>query len=507
MSLDTRLEEAARGLQRSVQHFEPGSVGAMSRRVRVRRVGYAVALALAVVVLGPVFYMAVLRGGHDVADEPTVPPTTAAPTTVTPPTVAPPATTGDSTPATSPPAGPEDLTWTRVPHDEAVFGDTGHGTVIETLAAGSGRILAAGTTGPAARGWPDHRGTVWSAAELSSWLRGPDHEDEFGVAIDIDTVTYEFWDVALVEGGWVVVGYTLEDEPVLPIWISTDGSAWTRASGDVLPGAVPRFTGVASIGGRVVAVGDADGGAGRSAAVWVSEDGGQTWSPAPDVESVFGGLAVEATGTLGGGALPVDVTATPAGFVAVGIDGSGGDWDAAVWTSPDGLTWSRVLHDEAAFGGPGAQAMTAVETGGPGLVAVGYESLTPDESEPPMAADADRDGAVWVSVDGSIWARVPHDEAVFGGEGDQVITGVASGPVGIVAVGRAADGDQASAAVWVSADGSTWSRVADDVSGGPNGAAMRDVIAVGDRFVAVGWAGVTGDLGTGTVGAVWLAAP
>jgi hypothetical protein len=510
MSLDTRLEAAARDLHRSVQHFEPGSVGVMSRRLRARRLASAVALALAVVVLGPVFYLAVLRGGPDVADEPTLPPTTLPSTTVAPTTAAPPTTAGDSTPPTSPsPAGLESPTWTRVPHDEAVFGDPDHGTMIEALALGPGEILAVGTTGPSPEfAWPDIRGTIWSATDLSAWMRGPDDQDAFGVSIDLDTVTYEFRDAASVEGGWVVVGYAVEDAPGLPIWVSTDGSVWTRATGEVLPGEAPRFTGVAGIGSRVVAVGDAEGGAGRSAAVWVSEDGGQTWRPASGIEAAFGGVAVESTGAPGGGALPVDVVATPSGFVAVGLDGSGGDWDAAVWTSPDGLAWSRVPHDEAVFGGPGTQAMIGIEASGPGLVAVGHESLTLDESEPPVAADADRDGAVWVSADGSTWARVPHDEAVFGGDGDQVITGVAAGPAGIVAVGRTAEGEQTSAAVWVSTDGASWARVDDGLFTGPGqGAAMRDVIAVGDRFVAVGWAGVTGDLGSGTVGAVWLAVP
>ena len=103
MSLDTRLEAAARDLHRSVQHFEVGPVGTMTRRVRVRRAAYAIALALAVVVLGPVFYLAVLRGGPEVADEPTVPTTTMPTTTAVPPsTAAPSATSGDSTSPTSP---------------------------------------------------------------------------------------------------------------------------------------------------------------------------------------------------------------------------------------------------------------------------------------------------------------------------------------------------------------------------------------------------------------------
>ena len=33
---------------------------------------------------------------------------------------------------------------------------------------------------------------------------------------------------------------------------------------------------------------------------------------------------------------------------------------AAVWTSPDGQSWARVGHDESVFGGEGLQLMTAV---------------------------------------------------------------------------------------------------------------------------------------------------
>ena len=45
------------------------------------------------------------------------------------------------------------------------------------------------------------------------------------------------------------------------------------------------------------------------------------------------------------------VVAGGPGLVAVGVDGSGGDYDAAVWTSSDGYVWERVAHDEAVFGG------------------------------------------------------------------------------------------------------------------------------------------------------------
>ncbi len=79
------------------------------------------------------------------------------------------------------------------------------------------------------------------------------------------------------------------------------------------------------------------------------------------------------------------VTVGGPGLVAVGSVGNDGDADAAVWTSVDGVTWSRVPHDEAVFGGAGGQLMRSVTAGGPGLVAVG---------------DADTDAAVWVAVPG-----------------------------------------------------------------------------------------------------------
>lgn len=67
------------------------------------------------------------------------------------------------------------------------------------------------------------------------------------------------------------------------------------------------------------------------------------------------------------------------GLVAIGREGytNGGEPGRepspngliqVVWTSVDGITWSRVPHNAAVFGAAG---MTSVTAGGPGLVAVG----------------------------------------------------------------------------------------------------------------------------------------
>ena len=56
----------------------------------------------------------------------------------------------------------------------------------------------------------------------------------------------------------------------------------------------------------------------------------------------------------------VGVTVGGPGVVAVGREGSAPDTDAAVWTSPDGITWSRIPDDEAVLGGELPQEMVGV---------------------------------------------------------------------------------------------------------------------------------------------------
>ena len=126
--------------------------------------------------------------------------------------------------------------------------------------------------------------------------------------------------------------------------------------------------------------------------------------------------------------------------MAVGFDLSGGNADAAVWISVDGITWSRVPDDEAIFGGAGTQVMVGVTVGGPSLVAVGFDESGQVE-----------DAAVWTSPDGITWLRVPHDEAVLGGAGHQRMVSVTVGGPGLVAVGWDGSSGDLNAAVWVEA--------------------------------------------------------
>ena len=202
------------------------------------------------------------------------------------------------------------------------------------------------------------------------------------------------------------------------------------------------------------------------AAIWTSPDG-VSWTGVRDSD-LFDPEAQVA----------VAVASGPGGFVAVGTEiRDGGEAIAPLaWTSSDGESWRRVVVDADGF-------VNAVAAGGPGLVAVGGgevpvwtspdgQSWTPGQADPQVfaprldvedgflvlqgvAAAADgrvvavgwettrsgtQVGAAWLSLDGVSWARVPHDDAVFGdGAGLTQVEDVVAGGPGFVAVGTEAE--------------------------------------------------------------------
>ncbi len=123
---------------------------------------------------------------------------------------------------------------------------------------------------------------------------------------------------------------------------------------------------------------------------------------------------------------------------------------AAAWTSTAGETWVRVGDDPAVFGDESSadavdrhQVITDLVSGSLGVVAVGVDGKP-----------GDYEAAVWVSTDGLVWERLPHDEEVFGGEGDQIMRSVVQTTEAVVVVGESAG----HATVWVSDDGRQWTR-------------------------------------------------
>ena len=379
-----------------------------------------------------------------------------------------------STSSASPSSHPDlRLDWTEVPGATATFGGPGDQVMLGG-ARTADRYLAFGyTAGGQADAITarDYDAAVWMATAPTRWepveapaFEGPGNQ--------------RATDAAVLEDRLVVVGADgSSGDRDGAVWVSDDqGSTWRRVGitspafrqpGEQEMRDVTRAE-TAGAAAQLVAVGYSDDGDDEDASVWTSMDG-STWS-----WSVTGGL---------GGPLDQQmdsVVAFDGLIVAGGFAYTSRDEDAAVWVSRDGGgTWERV-KDAASLEGAGNQQINALAVGGPGLVAVGLETL-----------DGDTDAAVWTSTDGSDWVRVKDPSARFGGPGPQVMYAVTSSVLGIVAAGADGLGSDSDGAVWTSIDGRTWLRL------GPNtpamsaftdygGEAVKVLIPAPGRFLALG---------------------
>ncbi len=137
---------------------------------------------------------------------------------------------------------------------------------------------------------------------------------------------------------------------------------------------------------------------------------------------------------------------------------------------PPEPTWTRV-EDQPAFAGG---QMVAVTRGSDQFVAVGRTVRTSGD-------DVETQGAIWASADGTTWDRL----AVPGATG-AAVSGVISDEDGYVAWG--ASGTDLGVAFWVSPDGRAWTRTPGIVS--PDPVEVTGVARLGDELVAVGRAEV-----------------
>jgi hypothetical protein len=178
-------------------------------------------------------------------------------------------------------------------------------------------------------------------------------------------------------------------------------------------------------------------------------------------------------------------------YVAVGDVRDQGDESytnprAAVWTSSNGLTWTRLPENDDVFNGPWHQEMSDIAFGPAGFVAVGST-----EGDDGMSSV----GAIWQSPDGFTWTRIAHDDNLFGEHTPDEWLGVSDvvhGNNGYVAIG--------SEGILRSVDGLTWTRTSAEEL---NGSTSFDDIAYGDgTYLLIGteWAqdsdGIKGQLNT-----------
>lgn len=187
------------------------------------------------------------------------------------------------------------------------------------------------------------------------------------------------------------------------------------------------------------------------------------------------------------------------GLVAAGQVQDGATTRAAAWWSGDGSSWERTFRQGRKRGYSAIQHVVVTSTGLVGMGPTGVERCT-GEGEGDVECDP-VPIAVWRSADGHAWERV----ALHGSIGRGAVTALATGPLGLLAVGVDQDGV---ATTWRSTDGLAWT-AATLTGEGFDRARLDDVAALGDGWLMVGSTGgrdvPAGGVAApnGSVGAAW----
>jgi hypothetical protein len=444
---------------------------------RARPAWLAAGAAVLVLLLVGVPLM-LLRGGESMtAAQPTT--TAVSVTTTLPPTTEAPATTVTAATTTVPattavPATPDELTVTlaQVPTQSAFGVDD----VILSVTVGGPGLVAVGEA--IDEGGYATDAVVWTSADGVAWNRIVSPGVFGGIpspvtGTDANQAMLDVVDgpMGLVAVGWVDVR-TGDLDP--PIWVSTDGLAWSRVTGNpdaFSPG--PSIETITTGGPGYVAAGsDAAG----HATIWVSPDG-VAWTRID--QSLGDGYAASVI---------TDIAQIDSGLVAVGF--ADPEWQQfptgrpLAWTSRDGLSWDQVeLGSEAG-------TLWAVAGTGEAALAVGNTS---------------HNSAAWITLDGKMWSSPSPivtlaEELWFWSalwDNDRLLV------VGVwfpeYPFGEYPFPGSSAAVAWASHDaGATWyeaARISESDEGvfastiDQRPAGFRDVIALGDGFVAVGGTG------------------
>jgi CHAT domain len=301
--------------------------------------------------------------------------------------------------------------WRRMPAGEDLAGPGDQ--QIRSVAYVPGALLAAGTN--TANG--NHEAALWRSSDGADWEPVPGLSAS-GTDPVINRLTTGT-SVGLVAAGWQTV-----DGEDGALWVSRDGRAWDRV--DFGGPGEQRINRAREFGGKLVALGFADGDAG----VWVSKDG-RAWDPVSDAD--LGGDGDQEI---------LDATSFGSTLAAVGVEEVNGDTRGAVWLSEDGRSWRRVPDQEGTFEGSSPVRLNRVFDPSPTLVSKGFPRLV-------AGGSVGDDAAVWTSKDGEDWVREPDPSGAFRGDGTQVIHSFRSSRRSLLAVGSYEAVNGLDAAVWI----------------------------------------------------------
>ena len=380
-----------------------------SRRPRLGRATRILAALAAVIVL-------VAVAGLAIAVRPPVGPAPSASSSPAP-------SAQPATPEPSPiaPADSGGLRWQVAP-----LPPTGAASLVTPL--GSGLLAVGQPWGQAVSAGQWLHPTFARSADGLSWQTVPDSPAFAGIQ-------GRAWDAVLAAApagpGLVAVGASIspsERSNTAEAWTTPDGTSWTRGTVDGAADAA--MWAVARRPAGYVAVGSAghwlptETSGMTGAAAWTSGDG-LTWTRAPDSPD-FAGAVMQ------------HIVSDGTQYVAAGADipGRAGNEQPPIWTSPDGLHWTRVA---AGFAFPaGDITVTALLATPSGFIATG--------------SVVDGGTYAWSSSDGHSWSQLQIKAVAGPASGEQAASLTALVVFGgtVVAVGGAQDaqGDQLRAAVW-----------------------------------------------------------
>lgn len=360
---------------------------------------------------------------------------------------------------------------------------------VDGVAASSDLLVGWGRVGAAGRNQFHEMGAVFASADGFRW-RAISLDDGVPAAD-----TSEPRGVAAGPGGLLAWGGVCCGIEQPAMWRSADGFSWARmdlAGGVDDPGVW--ITDVIGIPNGWLAVGTD----GDEAAMWTSPDG-----------AAWRAVDAKAAG-LGRGSIS-DVASTKGGFLAVGtIDDAAATHDGGVWTSDDGLSWSRIAMAEPTFTGPDETELGRIVPFASGVFVVGNHGPHEErvQCEQLLGGVARADGPVapetalscgwgrehhWLSADGSAWRRLPPFDPLPGqpvqpGARPIEFRHVVAGGLGLVVLGEDNVPPDTDSALWVSPDGIQWHPITvtgdRPMSGEPAGVVVkgRTIIVVGGEL-------------------------